>query len=215
MIDLIAETTKLDAAKQRLETAKTTYSDAQRALLASDGRTPIYDATGHASRTKALQDTFQGKVDAIDAQVDAIIGEIEKARLNPFADPLAILNMVETETAVRHREFIREDCLEMDVADLTGRLQWVKTRGDKGLITVYSRYASKRFKALLDAKPQPDGLSELRAALENMGAIGNAKGLSPDLQELRFKADAVKRAARYALEQSRQPTVKREPRITL
>ena len=93
MIDLIAETTKLDAAKQRLETAKTTYSDAQRALLASDGRTPIYDATGHASRTKALQDTFQGKVDAIDAQVDAIIGEIEKARLNPFADPLAILNL--------------------------------------------------------------------------------------------------------------------------
>lgn len=150
MIDLIAETTKLDAAKQRLETAKTTYIDAQRVLLASDGRTPIYDATGHASRTKALQDTFQGKVDAIDAQVDAIIGEIEKARL--FADPLAILNMVETETAVKHREFIREDCQEMDVADLTGLLQWVKMRlGDKGLITAYSRYASKRFKALLDA----------------------------------------------------------------
>lgn len=199
-IDMAAEAARLDGQRQRLESAKAAYADAQRALLASDGATPIYGETEHAKRSQAARDAFREKLANIGQQADEVIASIEAARLSPHADPMAGLGFIETETAVKHRVFVAEDCEALSIADLVGRLEWVRSKGDKGLEALYARYGARRFKSLLNTDPQPDGLPELRAVLEKMGAVGHTRGLSPELQELRFKADAVKRQAAYALE---------------
>jgi len=199
-IDMAAATYTLDSQRQRLEDAKAAYTEAQRALLASDGRTPIFQPDEHAKRSQAAHDALLEKLASIQGQADEVIASIETVRLSPHADPMAGLGFIETETAVKLRAFVKEDCEELSVPDLVGRLEWVRSKRDGGLTALYARYGARRFKSLLNAEPQPDGLPELRAVLEKMGAVGHTVGLSPELQELRFKADALKRQAAYALE---------------
>lgn len=199
MIDVAAEQTKLDNAKQRLAAAQAAHADAQRALLASDGRTPIYGEAEHAKRTAAVTEAFTAKAAAIGETADAVTAAIEGARLSPHADPMVTLGILETDTALRYREFVKEDCLELlSVPDLVNRLQWVRARGDKGLLALYGRYAGRRYQILLDAKPQPAGLSELHAELVAMGAIGPTRGMSPELQRLQENAAHLKRLAQAA-----------------
>ena len=198
-IDSAREQARIDAAKNTLATAQQAYNDGVRGLLASDARTPIYAPDEHERRTAALRDALAAKLATVDAQADSVIASIESARLNPFADPLAALDLANLELAGTHRVFVAEDCATLPVPELVGRLEWAAKHPGAYLRVLYGRYGVLRFKALLDAKPQPDGLTELRLALESLGAIGGAKGLSSELQELRYRADAVKRATAYAL----------------
>ncbi len=198
-IDITREQAKLDSAKNTMAAAQAAYDDGLRGLLASDGKTPIAAPPEHERRTEALRDALAAKLATVDAQADSVIASIETARLNPFADPLAALDLANLELAGRHRVFVAEDCASLPVPELLGRLEWAAKHPGAYLRTLYGRYGLQRFNTLLDAKPQPAELPELRAALEALGAIGGAKGLSPELQNLRYAADGLKRATAYAL----------------
>ena len=211
-IDITREQAKLDSAKSTMAAAQAAYDDGLRGLLASDGKTPIAAPPEHDRRTAALRDALENKLANVDAQADSVIASIETARLNPYADPLAALDLANLELAGRHRVFVAEDCASLPVPELLGRLEWAAKHPGAYLRVLYGRYGLQRFNALLDAKPQPDGLTEMRAALEALGAIGGAKGLSSELQELRYRADAVKRATAYARSGQKPGT---GPRITL
>ena len=198
-IDSAREQARIDAAKNTLAQAQQAYDDGVRSLLASDGKTPIHAQPEHERRTAALRDALAAKLATVDAQADSVIASIESARLNPFADPFVALDLANLELAGKLRIFVAEDCATLPIPDLIGRLQWAAKHPGAYLRVLYGRYGVLRFKALLDAKLQPDGLTELRAALEALGAIGGAKGLSSELQELRYRADDIKRRAAYAL----------------
>ena len=198
-IDSTREQARIDAAKNTLAQAQQAYDDGVRSLLASDGKTPIHAQPEHERRTAALRDALAAKLATVDAQADSVIASIESARLNPYADPFVALDLANLDLADKHRVFVAEDCATLPVPELTGRLEWAAKHPGAYVRVLYGRYGALRFKALLNAKPQPDGLTELRAALEKLGAIGGAKGLSPELQNLRYAADAVKRATAYAL----------------
>lgn len=198
-IDPTREQARIDAARQALAQAQAAHDAGLRGLLASDGRTPIYQPAEHEQRTAALRDALAGKLAAVDAQADGVIANIESARLSPYADPVAALDLAQLGLAGQYATFVKEDCGAMPVPELVGRLQWAAASKDTGLRFCYARYGAQRFKRELDAQPQPDGIAELRAALEQLGAIGGSRGLSPELQELRFKADGLKRATAFAL----------------
>ena len=58
---------------------------------------------------------------------------------------------------------------------------------------------------MVNAKPQPDGIAEVRAALETLGAMGASRGLSPEQQRLAESAAAHKRWAAWQLGLARDP----------
>ena len=198
-LDIATQTTKLDTAKRQLADAVRTYEDAQRGLLASDGRTPIHGPDEHAQRLAALRETLAARVATVDSQADAVIASIEAARLNEHADPLAALNLAELSLANQYAQFVRADCETLPVPALIGRLSWAAASTDAGLRYCYARYGLARFQSLLDAQPQPDGLPAMRDALESLGAIGAARGLTPDAERVRFAAAGLKRATAAAL----------------
>jgi hypothetical protein len=198
-IDPTREQSRIDAARQALAQAQQVYDAGVRGLLASDGKTPIAAQPEHDRRVAELRDALEKKIASVDAASDGVIAAIDAARLNPYADPVAALDLANHDLAARHRVFVAEDCASLPVPELIGRLEWAGKSSAPYVRVLYARYGLARFKRELDAQPQPAGLAELRAALEALGAIGSARGLSPELQELRFKADGLKRAAAFAL----------------
>ena len=200
---------RIEAARQDLAQAQAAHDAAMRGLLASDGKTPIYQPAEHAQRVAELRTTLELKLASVDAQADGVIAAIESARLNPYADPVAALDLANHDLAARHRVFVAEDCSTLPVPELIGRLEWAGKSSAPYVRVLYARYGLSRFKRELDAQPQPDGIAELRAALEQLGAIGGSRGLSPELQNLRYAADGLKRAASYALAGGAKPTVSR------
>ena len=118
---------------------------------------------------------------------------------------MAALDLANLELAATHRVFVAEDCATLPVPALVGRLQWAASHPGRYYGVLYARYGAQRFQSMLDAKPQPDGIAELRAALESLGAIGQSRGLSGEAVKRQEAAGALKRWATWQLGIARDP----------
>mgnify|MGYP003377234428 CR=1 FL=1 len=206
-IDTVAETARIDAAKRQLENSVLAREEARRDLLASDGKTPIHQPAEHARRSQAISDAFAARAAVAAGVAGDVLASVEAARLSEHADPLAALDLAQLNLAGAYRPFVAEDCANMPLPQLIGRLEWAAASKDKGLRYCYGRYGAQRFQALLNTQPQPAGLPELRAALEKLGAIGAARGLTPEMENLRFAADALRRQSAYVVSGNGRPTL--------
>ena len=206
-IDTVAETARIDAAKRQLENSVLAREEARRDLLASDGKTPIHQPAEHARRSQAISDAFAARAAVAAGVAGDVLAGVEAARLSEHADPLAALDLAQLNLAGAYRPFVSEDCANMAIPQLIGRLEWAAASKDKGLRYCYGRYGAQRFQALLNTQPQPAGLPELRAALEKLGAIGAARGLTPEMENLRFAADALRRQSAYVVSGNGRPTL--------
>ena len=206
-IDTVAETARIDAAKRQLENSVLAREEARRDLLASDGKTPIHQPAEHARRSQAISDAFAARAAVAAGVAGDVLASVEAARLSEHADPLAALDLAQLNLAGAYRPFVSEDCANMAIPQLIGRLEWAAASKDKGLRYCYGRYGAQRFQALLNTQPQPAGLPELRTALEKLGAIGAARGLTPELEQLRFAADALRRQSAYVVSGNGRPTL--------
>ena len=206
-IDTVAETARIDAAKRQLENSVLAREEARRDLLASDGKTPIHQPAEHARRSQAISDAFAARAAVAAGVAGDVLASVEAARLSEHADPLAALDLAQLNLAGAYRPFVSEDCANMAIPQLIGRLEWAAASKDKGLRYCYGRYGAQRFQALLNTQPQPAGLPELRAALEKLGAIGAARGLTPEMENLRFAADALRRQSAYVVSGNGRPTL--------
>lgn len=206
-IDLATETARIEAAQRQLEHSVRAREEAQRDLLASDGKTPIHQPAEHARRMTAIQEAFKDRVAVAAGVADGVLATVEAARLSEHADPLASLDLAQLSLAGEYRPFVAEDCQALPIPALVGRLLWAASSRDKGLRAVYARYGAQRWRKELDAQPQPAGLPELRTALEKLGAIGAARGLTPEMEALRFAAEALKRKSAYAVSSNGRPAL--------
>lgn len=206
-IDTVAEAARIDAAKRQLENSVRAREEARRDLLASDGKTPIHQPAEHARRMTAIDEAFAARAAVAAGVAGDVLAGVEAARLSEHADPLAALDLAQLNLANQYAVFVKEDCASMPLAQLLGRLQWAAASKDKGLRYTYARYGAQRWRKELDTQPQPVGLPELRTALEKLGAIGAARGLTPELENLRFSADALKRQSAYVLSGNGRPTL--------
>lgn len=206
-IDLATETARIEAAQRQLEHSVRAREEAQRDLLASDGKTPIYQPDEHTRRMTAIDEAFKDRVAVAAGVADGVLATVEAQRLSEHADPLASLDLAQLSLAGEYRPFVAEDCASMPLPALVGRLEWAAASRDRGLRYCYGRYGAQRWRKELNAQPHPAGLPELRAALEKLGAIGAARGLTPELENLRFAADALKRKSAYALSGNGRPAL--------
>lgn len=206
-IDLATETARIEAAQRQLEHSVRAREEAQRDLLASDGKTPIHQPAEHARRMTAIQEAFKDRVAVAAGVADGVLATVEAHRLSEHADPVASLDLAQLSLAGEYRPFVAEDCASMPLPQLVGRLEWAASSRDKGLRYCYGRYGAQRFQALVNADPQPAGVPELRQALEKLGAIGAARGLTPELENLRFAAEALKRKSAYAVSGNGRPAL--------
>ena len=206
-IDTVAEAARIDAAKRQLENSVRAREEARRDLLASDGATPIHQPPEHARRMTAIDDAFAARAAVAAGVAGDVLAGVEAARLSEHADPLAALDLAQLNLANQYAPFVKEDCAALPLPQLIGRLEWAAASKDKGLRYCYGRYGAQRFQALLNTQPQPAGLPELRAALEKLGAIGAARGLTPEVENLRFAADALRRQSAYVVSGNGRPTL--------
>ena len=206
-LDLTKEQTAIDAGKRLLTRAQDDFEKSARALLASDGKTPIFAQPEHDARMAALRETMAARLASVDEKADGVLASIEAARLSTHADPLASLDLAQLSLAGQYAPFVREDCQDLPIPALVGRLEWAASSREKGLRAVYARYGAQRWRKELDAQPQPAGLPELRTALEKLGAIGAARGLTPEMEALRFAAEALKRKSAYAVSGNGRPAL--------
>ena len=144
-------------------------------------------------------------VDKAVAVADKVVSEVEKSRLSQFADPLAALDFAQMGLAGQYAPFVREDCERLPAPELVGRLEWAAKHPGAYLRLLYGRYGLQRFNAMLSAKPQPDGIAEMRAALEALGAIGQSRGLSPEQQRLGEAAQSLRMFATRQLRIAKDP----------
>ena len=196
--------TQLDAAKASVTSALQTFNANKAKLLTHDGK-PILEPAAHARAVEKAGEPLRAAVEKALALGDAAIAEVEKGRLNQHADPMAALDLANLELAATHRVFVKEDCETLPVPDLVGRLAWAAAHPGKYYRVLYARYALARFQSMVNAKPQPAGIPELRAALEALGAIGQSRGLSPELQRLSENAAQLKRWAGRELQIAANP----------
>ena len=206
-IDTATETARIDAAKGQLENSVRAREEAKRDLLASDAKTPIHGPDEHARRSQAIDEAFAARAAVAAGVAGDVLAGVEAARLSEHADPLAALDLAQLNLANQYAVFVKEDCASMAIPQLIGRLEWAAASKDKGLRYCYGRYGAQRFQALLNTQPQPAGVPELRTALEKLGAIGAARGLTPELENLRFAASALQRQATYATSVAGRPAL--------
>ena len=197
--------TDIEASKLAVTRAIEAHGAAYSRLFAHDGKTTISGPDLHAQECARILVPVETAVTAAVAVADKVTAEVERTRLSQYADPMAALDLANLELAATHRVFVAEDCATLPVPDLVGRLQWAAAHPGKYYGALYRRYGLARFQALLDAKPQPDGIAELRAALETLGALGASRGLSPEQQRLAESAAAHKRWATWQLGLARDP----------
>ena len=187
--------TDIEASKLSVQKAIEAHGAAYSRLFAHDGKTTISGPDLHAQECARILVPVE----------TAVTADIEKSRLSQYADPMSSLDLANLELAATHRVFVAEDCATLPVPDLVGRLQWAATHPGKYYLPLYRRYALARFQAMLAAKPQPSGVSELRAALEAIGALGASRGLSSEQQKRLEAAAAHKRWAQWELGLARDP----------
>ena len=196
--------TQLDAAKASVTSALQTFNANKAKLLTHDGK-PILEPAAHARAVEKAGEPLRAAVERALALGDAALAEVEKGRLQPYADPVVALDYAQLGLAGQYAPFVKEDCAALPIPELIGRLEWVSKHPAHYLRLLYGRYGLQRFQSMLDAKPQPAGIPEMRAALEALGAIGQSRGLSPELQRLGENAAQLKRWAGRELQIAANP----------
>ena len=197
--------TDIEASKLAVTRAIEAHGAAYARLFASDNRTPISGADLHARQVASIVAPLEKEVERAVALADRVVSEVEKSRLSQYADPMAALDLANLELAATHRVFVAEDCASLPIPELVGRLQWAAAHPGKYYGALYRRYGLARFQAMVNAKPQPDGIAEVRPALETLGAMGASRGLYPEQQRLAESAAAHKRWAAWQLGLARDP----------
>ena len=200
----LTDNTDLSAAKAAVQRSLDTLQVNQATLYTHDGH-KIHPPEQHTSELARLVQPVEAAVDRAVALADKAVADVERTRLNQFADPMSSLDLANLELAATHRVFVAEDCATLPVPDLVGRLQWAASHPGRYYGVLYARYGAQRFQSMLDAKPQPAGIPELRAALESLGAIGQSRGLSSEAVKRQEAAAALKRWATWQLGLARDP----------
>ena len=197
--------TDIEASKLAVTRAIEAHGAAYSRLFAHDGKTTISGPDLHAQECARILVPVETAVTAAVAVADKVTAEVERTRLSQYADPMAALDLANLELAATHRVFVAEDCATLPVPALVGRLQWAASHPGRYYGVLYARYGAQRFQSMLDAKPQPDGIAELRAALESLGAMGASRGLSSEQQRRQEAAQSLKRWAVWELQNARDP----------
>ena len=195
----------IEASKLAVTRAIEAHGAAYARLFAHDGKTTISGPDLHAQECARILVPVESAVAKALEVADRVTAEVEKSRLSQYADPMAALDLANLELAATHRVFVAEDCATLPVPALVGRLQWAASHPGRYYGVLYARYGAQRFQSMLDAKPQPDGIAELRAALESLGAIGQSRGLSGEAVKRQEAAGALKRWATWQLGIARDP----------
>ena len=203
-MNTLTDNSDIDGAKAAVTRAIESHGAAYSRLFTFDGK-PINSPEQHTSELARLVQPVESAVAKALEVADKVTAEVEKSRLSQYADPMAALDLANLELAATHRVFVAEDCATLPVPALVGRLQWAASHPGRYYGVLYARYGAQRFQSMLDAKPQPDGIAELRAALESLGAIGQSRGLSGEAVKRQEAAGALKRWATWQLGIARDP----------
>ena len=194
----------LDAAKAAVQRSLDIFATNQKTLYTFENAR-INPPDVHQREFDRLLAPVTAAVDKAVAVADKVVSEVEKSRLSQFADPLAALDFAQMGLAGQYAPFVKEDCQNMDVRDLVGRLEWAGKYPSEYMKVLYRRYGAQRLREMANAKPQKDGIAEVRQALEALGAIGASRGLSSEQQRRLEAAAALKRWATWQLGIARDP----------
>ena len=194
----------LDAARAAVQRSLDIFATNQKTLYTFENAR-INPPDVHQRELDRLLAPVTAAVDRALEVADKVTAQVEKSRLDQYADPLAALDYAQLGLAGQYAPFVKEDCQNMDVRDLVGRLEWAGKYPSEYMKVLYRRYGMARFQAMMHAKPQPDGIAEMRAALEALGARGASRGLSSEQQKRLEASSALKRWAQWQLGLVRDP----------
>ena len=194
----------LDGAKQVVTRAIESHTTAYARLFTFDGK-PINSPEQHTSELARLVQPVESAVAKALEVADKVTAQVEKTRLDQYADPLASLDYAQLGLAGQYAPFVKEDCAALPLVELIGRLEWANRYPSEYMKVLYRRYGAARFREMVNAKPQPAGIPELRAALEALGAIGASRGLTSEQQRRQESAAALSRWAQGQLRIARDP----------
>ena len=203
-MNTLTDNSDIDGAKAAVTRAIESHGAAYSRLFTFDGK-PINSPEQHTSELARLVQPVESAVAKALEVADKVTADVERTRLNQYADPMAALDLANLELASTHRVFVAEDCATLPIPELVGRLQWAAAHPGKYYGALYRRYGLARFQAMVNAKPQPDGIAEMRQALEQLGAIGASRGLSSEAVKRQEAAAALKRWAGRELSIARDP----------
>ena len=203
-MNTLTDNSDLDGAKAAVTRAIESHGAAYSRLFTFDGK-PINSPEQHTSELARLVQPVESAVAKALEVADKVTAQVEKTRLDQFADPLASLDYAQLGLAGQYAPFVKEDCASLPVPELVGRLEWANRYPSEYMKVLYRRYGAQRLQAMVTAKPQPSGIPELRQALEAIGALGATRGLTGDQQKRLEAAAALSRWAQYQLGLVRDP----------
>ena len=203
-MNTLTDNSDIDGAKAAVTRAIESHGAAYSRLFTFDGK-PINSPEQHTSELARLVQPVESAVAKALEVADKVTADVERTRLNQYADPLNSLDHAQLGLAGQYAPFVKEDCQQLPIPELIGRLEWAGKHPGEYMKVLYRRYGAQRFQSMLDAKPQPDGIAEMRAALEQLGAIGQSRGLSSEAVKRQEAAAALKRWAGRELSIARDP----------
>ena len=203
-MNTLTDNSDIDGAKAAVQKSLDVLATNQKTLYTFNGA-PINSPELHQKEYDRLLAPVTAAVDRALEVAAKAAAQVEKTRLDQFADPLASLDYAQLGLAGQYAPFVKEDCASLPVPELVGRLEWANRYPSEYMKVLYRRYGAQRLQAMVTAKPQPSGIPELRQALEAIGALGATRGLTGDQQKRLEAAAALSRWAQYQLGLVRDP----------
>jgi len=201
--------TDADQLKQQADSASERREREEAALYREDG-SKVYGEEEHAERLAVITSRRDADIAGLVEQSEKAVSEA-RTRVESIEnrDPLDRLSEDELARAGSRRSFVKEDAEDLPLDELAKRIMVATAGGDKAMIALWSRYASRRVAAereelQRDARSStstsPDrieGFGRLQEAVGTLEKKMNSGGRAIELKSARDKLEAATEASQH------------------
>lgn len=198
-----------DQLKQQADDTSARREREEAALYREDG-SKVYGEEEHAERLALITSRRDADITGLVEQAERATSEAQ-ARVENIEnrDPLDRLSEDELQRAGGRRAFVKEDAEDLPMDELAKRITAATASGDKAMISLWSRYASRRVVSEREKAQQgnqagrslgPSDAEGFRRLQEAVGALEkkiNGGGYAIELKSARDKLEAHREAAAH------------------
>lgn len=203
---------RLKSQERDVEQAVSAFEEAEKKLYRKDG-TKAYGDAEHAEGLAKLREEHSGKLAQVISEVEQDAQEYEREALSyTYQDPASQVPASERGRLETSRPFVKEDCEDMAVPELTERISAVSAGTDRVAKVLHARYARRRLEALSaesnrlarEGRPARPGAAQETRKLAEAVATLEDQLKDPKTEERRQAAQEAAKASRQLVRDARR-----------
>lgn len=203
---------RIKSQRRDVERIVADFEGAEKKLYRADG-SKVYGDEEHAERLAKLREEFSEKLGKVVSEVEQDAQEYDKeALVFSYTDLASQVPASERGRLEASRPFVKEDCEDMAVPELTERISAVSAGTDRVAKVLHARYARRRLEALNaesnrlareGRQARPGAAQEARSLAEAVASL-EEQLKDPKVEERRQAAQEAAKASRQLVREARK-----------